>query len=317
MDVFDITVEAEEHSYWTGGLLVSNCAEILLRPNQFCNLSEVVCRPDDTFDTLKNKVEVATIIGTFQATLTDFRYLRSIWKKNTEEEALLGVSLTGIQDCPEIWNHLSELREHAHAINKYWAGILGIKTAAAVTCVKPSGTVSQLVDSSSGVHHRYSDYYIRRVRADKLDPLSKFLIDSGVPCEEDVTNPKSWVFSFPQKKPHDLDLETRPTRLFNDVLFLSKDWCDHSVSCTLEYSNKDFLGLLYEMYHYWGDYVCVSLLPKDDNIYKQAPYEAIDETKYNELVSSQPKLDWSKLPNYGALDSNAKQLACVAGFCEI
>ena len=306
------------------------CSEIILRSNQFCNLSEVVVREDDDLTSLKKKVKIATIIGTLQSTLTDFRYLRVRWKRNTEEEALLGVSLTGIMDhyllgkaTTDLEKWLTEMKNVAVETNKEWSEKLGINQSTAITCVKPSGTVSQLVNSASGIHPRFSKYYIRRVRGDKKDPLSVFMSDSGIPVESDVMSPNTTdVFSFPVKAP-----ETSVT--VKDVgameqLKLWKTyqnfWCEHKPSITIYYTDDEYLEVAQWI---WDNFdICsgISLLPYSDHVYQQAPYEEIDEEKYKKLVAEMPQnINWEDLAQLETEDNTvgSQELACVGGACEI
>ena len=306
------------------------CSEIILRSNQFCNLSEVVVREDDDLTSLKKKVKIATIIGTLQSTLTDFRYLRVRWKRNTEEEALLGVSLTGIMDhyllgkaTTDLEKWLTEMKNVAVETNKEWSEKLGINQSTAITCVKPSGTVSQLVNSASGIHPRFSKYYIRRVRGDKKDPLSVFMSDSGIPVESDVMSPNTTdVFSFPVKAP-----ETSVT--VKDVgameqLKLWKTyqnfWCEHKPSITIYYTDDEYLQVAQWI---WDNFdICsgISLLPYSDHVYQQAPYEEIDEEKYKKLVAEMPQnINWEDLAQLETEDNTvgSQELACVGGACEI
>lgn len=307
------------------------CAEILLRSCQFCNLSEVVVRKEDTLETLKKKVRIATILGTIQATMTDFDYLRSIWKKNTEEEALLGVSLTGVMDntvmagkgsVDELKTWLTEMREVAVAINKEYAKKLGINPAAAITCQKPSGTVSQLVDCASGIHDRFSQYYIRTVRADIYDPIAQLMRDSGIPCEQDVTNPKNLVFSFPIKSPDGCLLANSRSAIeqLEHWKLYQEHWCEHKSSVTVYYHDKEFLGVGQWVLDNWDVISGISFLPHTDHVYQQAPYQEIDADTYHRLAEKMPKtVDWSLLSKYEVVDSTvgSQQLACTGGVCEI
>jgi ribonucleoside-triphosphate reductase len=303
------------------------CSEIILRPNQFCNLSEVVVRADDTFDTLKNKVRIATILGTLQATLTNFRYLRNVWKRNTEEEALLGVSMTGILDHAVFGNSeseglaemLQELKQVAVDTNKEWAARLGINPSAAITCVKPSGTVSQLVDSASGIHPRFSRHYIRRVRADARDPLCEVMKAAGVPCEADVMNPSTLVFSFPQKAPESAvtvkDVgaveQLRLWKIYQD------SWCEHKPSITVYYKDSEFFDIGQWLYNNFDDVSGISFLPYSDHSYQQAPYEEITEEVYNELVKTMPDaVDWA-IKEASDVTESSQTLACVGNSCEL
>jgi ribonucleoside-diphosphate reductase alpha chain len=305
------------------------CSEIILRSNQFCNLSEVVVRADDTLATLKKKVETAAIIGTLQATLTDFRYLRNLWKRNTEEEALLGLSLTGIMDHSVIgvssdktaqW--LEELKLVAIKTNKKWAEKLGITQSVAITCVKPSGTVSQLVDSASGIHPRFSKHYIRRVRSDAKDPLAQFMSTAGFPVEQDTMSPASLVYSFPVKSPKTSTTVKQVGAMQQLALWKTyqNSWCEHKPSITVYYTDDEFLQVAQWI---WDNFdICsgISLLPVSDHVYQQAPYEDISAEKYKELVAEMPKdVDWSELEQYEMEDNTtgSQELACVGGACEI
>ncbi len=302
------------------------CSEIILRPNQFCNLSEVVVRPTDTFQSLQRKVRNATILGTLQATLTDFRYLRKVWEDNTKEEALLGVSLTGILDSSltnlrnkNLPTVLQALRDEAIKTNKEWSKRLGIAQSAAITCVKPSGTVSQLVDSASGIHPRYSQYYIRRVRADMRDPLCKVLEDAGVPSEVDITSPSTKVFSFPKKSPKDAVLASEQKA--KDQLKLwsiyQEHWCEHKPSITVYYRDNEFLGIGDWVYNNFDSVSGISFLPYSDHTYEQAPYEEITKDQYNKMVKGFPKeFNWD-IDESQDNTEGAQTLACVGGACEL
>lgn len=325
------------------------CSEIILRPNQFCNLSEIVVREGDTFAELKKKVQLATILGTLQSTMTNFRYLRSIWKKNTEEEALLGVSMTGIMDHAILsdidaaydanedndfgWDPsknmttladvLLALKQVAIDTNKKWATKLNVAQSTAITCVKPSGTVSQLVDSASGIHSRFSPYYIRRVRADIKDPLTQFMIEAGFPHEMDVTKPHNTVvFDFPQKAPVGGKVVADDTALtqLNIWKMYQDNWCEHKPSITVYYNDNEFLHVGAWVFDNFASVSGISFLPRTDHTYQQAPYEAITEEKYNDLLQAMPQgTDWSQLGQYENTDmtTGAQELACVAGGCEI
>ena len=306
------------------------CSEIILRSNQFCNLSEIVVRPDDTLASLKKKAEMAAIIGTLQATLTDFRYLRNCWKKNTEEEALLGVSMTGIMDhyllskgeSKDLSKWLEEVRDVAVDTNKKWAEKLGINQSAAITCVKPSGTVSQLVDSASGIHPRFSKHYIRRVRSDHKDPLAVFMAQSGFPVEQDVMSPTSSVFSFPIKAP-DSSVTVKQVGAMQQLELwkaYQNHWCEHKPSITVYYTDDEFLQVAQWIWENFDLCSGISLLPYSDHVYQQAPYEDIDAEKYDELVASMPQgVDWDDLEKYEEEDNTtgSQELACVGGACEI
>ena len=310
------------------------CAEIALRSAQFCNLSEVVARYDDTLDDLRRKIRIAAVLGTLQATLTTFPYLRRVWKKNTEEEALLGVSLTGIQDCPilngtsnlygkNIGGILDELREVATSANEEWAERLGVNRAAAVTTVKPSGTVSQLVNSSSGIHGRFAPFYIRTVRQSKADPLTEFLKISGVPCEDDVMNPaRTSVFSFPQKAPDNAVMANDQTAIEQLEMWMlyKKHWAEHSVSVTVYVKPDEWLDVGSWVYKNFDYLTGISFLPYSDHTYEQAPYQKITEEEYLYALECFPKeIDWTALSLFEKEDNTegAKTLACTAGHCEI
>jgi ribonucleoside-diphosphate reductase alpha chain len=306
------------------------CSEIILRPNQFCNLTEVVVRPMDTEATLHDKIEVATILGTIQATLTNFGYLRKRWQQNTEEERLLGVSLTGIMDnsiinrrrerLPEI---LQSMRNKAVVTNKEWAEKLGIPQSTAITCVKPSGTVSQLVDSASGIHARHNPYYIRTVRGDNKDPLTEFMKEQGIPNEPDVMKPDhTTVFSFP--------MSCSDTAVYrNDMSAIeqleiwkcyAQHWCEHKPSVTISVKESEWVNVgnwCWDNFDYLSG---VSFLPFSDHTYQQAPYQDIDKEQYNSLQSKMPeKIDWAMLQDFEKEDNTrgSQELACTAGSCEL
>ncbi len=299
------------------------CSEIILRPNQFCNLSEVVCRPEDTEETLTRKVRQAAILGTLQSTLTDFRYLRPIWRKNTEEEALLGVSLTGIMDCPilrvptrELEGLLNRLKAVAVETNAEWAARLGVNQSVAVTCVKPSGTVSQLTDSASGIHPRHSEYYIRRIRGDEKDPVSKFLLDSGVPTEVDENQPGTVVHAFPQCAPEGAPQQSAMEQLELWSVY-AEHWCEHKPSITVYYSDDEFLQVAAWLWENFDKASGLSFLPRSEHTYSQAPYEEVSQEVYQTLVDAFPILDWSKLQEEQDLTIGSQELACTGGACEL
>jgi ribonucleoside-diphosphate reductase alpha chain len=302
------------------------CSEIVLRPYQFCNLSECVVRHDDDKETLLRKVRLATILGTIQATFTKFPYLRKVWQRNTEEERLLGVSLTGIYDnkllCTQgekLNELLDELRECARATNKEWAAALGIPESASITCVKPSGTVSQLVDSASGIHPRHSKFYIRRVRGDKKDPLTQFLVGQGVPAEDCVYKPtQTTVFSFPQRAPDGLVRDdVTPIAHLELWLTYQRHWCEHKPSVTISVAESDWPAVGAWTWDHFGEISGVSYLPYDGGTYRQAPYEECTEEEYNKLKASIPVVDWSQLKENTDNVEGAQMLACTAGACEI
>jgi ribonucleoside-triphosphate reductase (thioredoxin) len=302
------------------------CSEIILRKSQVCNLSEVVVRPEDTAESLRRKVRIATILGTLQATLTDFRYLRGIWKANTEEESLLGVSLTGILDNPlmtlendDLDLLLEGLRDVAIETNKEWAEKLGIPQSAAITCVKPSGTVSQMVDSASGIHGRYAPFYIRRVRADMRDPLCAVLEDAGVPCEMDNFSPTTKVFSFPKKAPEAAVFASEQSGMEQLELWAKyqEHWCEHKPSITVYYRDSEFLEIGNWVYNNFDTISGISFLPYDEHSYAQAPYEQITEDEYAEMVKDFPtEFDWN-LNEADDFTEGAQTLACVGGACEL
>ena len=302
------------------------CSEIILRPQQFCNLSEVVVRHDDTFDTLKSKVRLASILGTLQATLTDFRYLRKKWQDNTAEEALLGVSLTGILDNkrmatvgPKLAGELEELKNEAVRVNKDWAKRLGINQSTAITCVKPSGTVSQLVNSASGIHGRFADYYIRRVRADSRDPLCTVLEAAGVPVEDDVTSSSTKVFSFPQKAPKGSTIASRQSGMEQLHLWdmYQRHWCEHKPSITVYYKDNDFLEIGNWLFNNFDEASGLSFLPFSEHTYQQAPYEEIDKATYEAMLKVTPtEVNWD-IVEASDLTEGAQTLACTGGACEI
>jgi ribonucleoside-triphosphate reductase len=302
------------------------CSEIILRPQQFCNLSEVVVRHDDTFDTLKSKVRLASILGTLQATLTDFRYLRKKWQDNTAEEALLGVSLTGILDNkrmatvgPKLAGELEELKNEAVRVNKDWAKRLGINQSTAITCVKPSGTVSQLVNSASGIHGRFADYYIRRVRADSRDPLCTVLEAAGVPVEDDVTSSSTKVFSFPQKAPKGSTIASKQSGMEQLHLWdmYQRHWCEHKPSITVYYKDNDFLEIGNWLFNNFDEASGLSFLPFSEHTYQQAPYEEIDKATYEAMLKVTPtEVNWD-IVEASDLTEGAQTLACTGGACEI
>jgi len=302
------------------------CSEIILRPYQFCNLSEVVVRHDDTKKTLLRKVRLAAILGTIQSTFTKFPYLRKVWQRNTEEERLLGVSLTGIYDnkllCTqgeELNVLLDELRECARAANKEWAAAFGIPESAAITCVKPSGTVSQLVDSASGIHPRHAKFYIRRVRGDKKDPLTQFLVGQGVPAEDCIYKPtQTTVFSFAQRAPDGLTRDdVTPISHLELWLTYQRHWCEHKPSVTISVVESDWPSVGAWTWDNFSELSGVSYLPYDGGSYRQAPYEQCTEEEYNKLKASIPAIDWSQLKENTDNVEGAQMLACSAGVCEI
>ena len=308
------------------------CSEIILRNREFCNLSEVVVRTSDTRESLLEKVRLATILGTFQSTLVNFKYVSKSWRKNCEEERLLGVSLTGIMDCnltngkgphgslPAI---LTDLKNMAVKTNKEFAGKLGINQSVAVTCVKPSGTVSQLTDSASGIHARHNPYYIRTVRGDKKDPLTRMMVDIGFPVEDDVMKPShTSVFSFPHKVDQSAVFRTDMSAIEQLELWKTYQecWCEHKPSVTISVKENEWLEVgawVYENFNYMSG---VSFLPFSEHTYKQAPYQDCTQQEYQMLLDKMPKtVEWDKLAEYEQTDMTigAQELACAAGFCEI
>lgn len=306
------------------------CSEIILRPYQFCNLSEVMVRESDDLASLKRKVRLATILGTLQSTLTDFKYLRSVWKKNTEEERLLGVSLTGIMDHHVLSKNvdsakwLQEMRQEAVDTNEKYANILGIPVSAAITCVKPSGTVSQLTDTASGIHARHNDYYIRTVRGDNKDPLTQFMIESGVPHERDVMKPDSTtVFAFAMKSPEGAVTRTQMTAIEQLELWktYALHWCEHKPSVTISVKEDEWMDVGAWVYENFDVASGVSFLPHSDHTYQQAPYQDIDVDEYNDWQQSYGyvELNWHLLTEFEKEDNTtgSRELACTAGVCEV
>lgn len=302
------------------------CSEIILRPYQFCNLTEVVVRSGDTSETLARKVRLAALLGTFQSTLTNFPYLRRIWQGNTEEERLLGVSLTGQMDnCSFVERefNLKAFRDLAVAVNAEFANLLGINPSTAVTCVKPSGTVSQLVDSSSGLHGRHSPYYLRSVRADNKDPLTRFMIESGIPHEPDVTKPESTtVFYFPMKSPKGSTMRDDLTAIeqLEYWKYIQEDWCEHKPSITVTVKENEWPEVGGWVYKNFDIISGVSFLPHSDHTYRQAPYQECSEKEYEEMRNRMPKeIRWQDLSYYELEDSTIgmQSLACAADGCEI
>ena len=307
------------------------CSEIILRDREFCNLTEVIVRSDDTVKSLKEKIRLATILGTWQSTLLNFKYLSSEWTKNCEEERLLGVSLTGIMDNTilngstngKLAATLEDLKSHAVDINKTWAKKLQINQSAAITCVKPSGTVSQLTDSASGIHARHNPYYIRTVRADIKDPLCMFMKERGFPCEPDVMKPEhTMVFSFPQKSPDGAICRTDMTAIEQLELWLTyqRHWCEHKPSITVSVKEDEWMTVGAWVYDHFNEMSGVSFLPFSDHTYRQAPYQDCTKEEYNEMLKKMPvDIDWSDLGEYEKEDmtTGSQTMACAAGSCEI
>ena len=324
-----------EHNFGT-----NPCSEIILRDRQFCNLSEVVVRSSDTFEDLVRKVRLATILGTLQSTLTDFRYLSKAWADNTAEERLLGVSLTGIMDhpvlsgtvldhefdngtgfAPTLAESLEILKGVTIRTNEKWASRLNIPQSAAITCVKPSGTVSQLVDSASGIHPRYSEFYIRTVRADKKDPLAIWMLEQGFPAEPDLMKPdQTLVFSFPMKAPHDAVFRNDRTALeqLEHWLVYQRHWCEHKPSVTVYYRDEEAIEVGAWVFKHFDELSGVSFLPHSDHTYKQAPYQEITEEEYLDLCENMPRhVDWSSFTEMQDDTIGSQELACTGGACEI
>lgn len=304
------------------------CGEIILRPFGFCNLTEVIVRAGDTHQDLERKVRIATLLGTYQSTLTDYKYIRKSWKTNAEEERLLGVSFTGLMDHgllsgkhgQGLAGQLEKLRNHSINTNKEWADKLGINPSASITTVKPSGTVSQLVDSASGIHPRHADYYIRTVRADSKDPLALFLKDAGVPCEVDVMNSANLVFSFPQKAPEGSVTRNEISAIeqLEHYLIYQKHWCEHNPSITVYVKEHEWLEVGAWVYKNLEHVGGVSFLPHSDHVYQQAPYQDCTKEQYEAAVAAFPKIDWAAFDKYEVDDSTVvmHELACSNGSCE-
>jgi len=306
------------------------CSEISLRPYQFCNLTEVVVRATDTIDDLERKVRLATILGTVQSTYTKFPYLRKVWQKNTEEERLLGVSLTGVMDNPlmtpknqGLEQTLEHLRSVAVNTNAEFAGMLNIPVSAAITCIKPSGTVSQLVDSASGIHARHSAYYIRTVRGDNKDPLTQFMKDKGIPNEPCVMKgDTTTVFSFPVKSPDNAVTRNDMTAIEQLELWLTyqRHWCEHKPSVTISVRDAEWMEVGAFVYKHFDEMSGVSFLPHTDHTYQQAPYQDCTKEDYEELLAKMPiSIAWSELTEYESEDNTAgsQTMACTGDSCEL
>lgn len=300
------------------------CSEIILRPNQFCNLSEVVVRADDDMASLERKVRIATLLGTLQSTLVDFKILRKIWAANTKEERLLGVSFTGIMDHPMLGDPesaylqgaLEMLKQVAIEENKEIAAILGIPSSSAITCVKPSGTVSQLVDSASGIHARHAPYYIRRVRGDRKDPLTQWMVEAGFPHEDDKYNPQTIVFEFPIKAPNDAPQLTAMEHLKLWKIY-QDHWCDHKPSVTISYTDDEFMEIGAWVWQHFNKVSGISFLPKTDHVYAQAPYEEVDLESYATLAARVPEVDFTDFKEEEDVTTSSQELACVGNICEV
>lgn len=311
----------------TNPFVTKQCGEIILRPNSFCNLSEVVIRAEDKIEDLKRKVRIAAFIGTLQSTLTDFRYLRKVWKDNVEEERLLGVSLTGIMDnqltsnqVPGLSGTLEMLRELAIETNRSFSEVLGINSSVSITTVKPSGTVSQLVDSASGIHPRFGEFYIRTVRSDNKDPLTQFLISQGVPNEpafgkEGITT----VFSFPMKAPGHAVMRNDMTAIeqLEHYAIYQEHWCEHNPSITVYVDEHEWFEVGAWVYKNFDRIGGVSFLPRDNGSYKQAPYQEITKEEWELLSSQMPVIDWSAFKEEYDSTTSMKEYACTSGSCEL
>lgn len=305
------------------------CGEIILRDRQLCNLTEVIARPTDSVEDLQRKVHLATILGTVQSTLTKFRHLSPQWQRNCEEERLLGVSITGIYDCPLLYTPGTELdsllmllKGTSITMNKKYAAKLGIPQSTAVTCVKPSGNTSQLVDSASGIHPRHAEFIIRRNRGNKTDPVARFLADSGVPHEDEIHHPDTtWVFSWPQRAPKDAVTRDKVSAIQHLELWKTyhEHWCEHKPSVTITVRDEEWPDVIAWVWRHWDDMSGVAFLPFDDHSYQQAPYEAVTEEQLVALEARVPALDWSLLTAYETDDRTEghRELACTAGACEL
>ena len=306
------------------------CSEIILRPYQFCNLTECVVRATDTLQDLERKVKLATILGTIQSTMIKFPYLRKVWQNNTAEERLLGVSMTGIMDNPLMTNKnkglektLEHLRNIAVNTNAEWAELLGIPASASISCVKPSGTVSQLVDSASGIHARHSPYYIRTVRGDNKDPLTQFMIDQGIPNEPCVMKPDSTVvFSFPVKSPEQAVTRNDMTAVEQLELWLTyqRHWCEHKPSVTISVRDSEWMAVGSFVYEHFDEMSGVSFLPHSEHTYQQAPYQECTKEVYKEMLDTMPdSIDWGMLSEYESEDNTVSMqtMACSGDSCEI
>ena len=306
------------------------CSEIILRPYQFCNLTECVVRATDTLADLERKVKLATILGTIQSTMIKFPYLRKVWQNNTAEERLLGVSMTGIMDNPlmnaankGLEKTLEHLRSIAVSTNAEWAELLGIPVSASISCVKPSGTVSQLVDSASGIHARHSPHYIRTVRGDNKDPLTQFMIDQGVPNEPCVMKPDSTVvFSFPVKSPEQAVTRNDMTAVEQLKLWLTyqRHWCEHKPSVTISVRDAEWMAVGAFVYEYFDEMSGVSFLPHSEHTYQQAPYQECTKEVYKDMLDNMPtNIDWEKLSEYESEDNTVSMqtMACTGDSCEI
>ena len=323
-DVYDIHVVGTNNVI-ANYIVAHNCGEIILRNKQFCNLSEVVARSNDTGLRLLEKVRIATILGTYQATLVKFPYLSKEWKKNCEDERLLGVSITGQFDSKSARNPttLEVMKDHAIKVNKEYSKKFGISPATAVTCVKPSGTVSQLVNASSGMHPRFAQFYIRRVRINASDPLFKMVKDQGIPYKPEVgqaiDTATTFVLEFPIKSPPNTKTVNGTTAIkqLEHWKMVATKYTEHNPSNTIYVGEGEWLDTAAWLWHNWDIVGGLSFLPKIDHIYELAPYEEITEKKYKELVKSLPKIDFTQLPRYELGDSTQSPNACEGATCPI
>jgi len=315
--------ERRDSSYEFG---CNPCSEVVLRPAGLCNLSEIILRPTDTVDDVSRKVATATILGTIQSTLTDFRYVRPIWKKNAEEERLLGVSFTGVYDCPTVLNatpeQLNAWKGWAIQTNIEWAKKLGIPESVAITCIKPSGTVSQLTGvAGSGLHPSYSKYYLRRVRQDKKDPLNEALISAQIPCVTDPYNTEALVFAFPVKAPSESVVREKVDAISHLETWkkFAVHWCEHKPSITVYVEESEWMKVGAWCYDNFDILSGVSFLPKADDahIYQEAPYETITKREYNKLMSSMEKIDWGVVQEGEDNTTSSQELACTGDACEL
>jgi ribonucleoside-triphosphate reductase len=323
MKIASVVIEDEDYAYGC-----NPCSEIILRPQSFCNLSDVVIRAGDTLENLKEKVRIATILGTLQCTLTDFRYLRPSWRKNAEEERLLGVSMSGIMDhkvlgkvSPEAKLWLTTLKEVVIETNRLWAERLGVNVGAALTCVKPSGTVSQLVNAASGIHPRFAPYYIRTVRSDSKDPLAQYMASAGFPHESDITNSSNLVFSFPVKSPRGATHTKEVGAIGQLELWKQYQdyWCEHKPSITVYYTEDEFFDVCAWTWKNFDMVSGISLLPHSDHVYQQAPYQEISPEAYQSLLGVMPEFDWEQAALFERgvdLTEGAREMACVGTSCE-
>ena len=315
----------ENHEFGT-----NPCAEIVLKSAGVCNLSEVILRHEDSYEDIMKKIEIATIFGTWQSTLTKFKYVSKRWKNNAEEERLLGVSFTGIMDCPlmngtkpGLEKRLQDLKEHAIDVNKIWAKKLDINPSAAITTVKPSGTVSQLTNTSSGIHTRHSKYYIRTVRSDKKDPLAQMMVEMEFPVEDDMNNrDHMYVFSFPVQSPNNAIVRKDVSAIEHLELWkvYAKNWCEHNPSITVSVKEDEWLKVGAWIHEKFDDVCGISFLPHSEHIYTQAPYQECTKEEYEEMLEKMPKnIDWGKLSEFEQVDTTtaSHELACTAGHCEI